>query len=89
MPSRAYASFLLRPTGVLLYKSLSRVNALSGLYLISTFDVFCDWERFEECVNALSGLYLISTLEWCAPEDHDDGRVNALSGLYLISTVSL
>ena len=39
------------------------VNALSGLYLISTDDICytVDYEN-EWCVNALSGLYLISTL---------------------------
>ena len=64
------------------------VNALSGLYLISTFDVFCDWERFEECVNALSGLYLISTANCANVKSFPDWGVNALSGLYLISTMS-
>ena len=62
MPSRAYTSFLL-------YKRKRRkayegcVNALSGLYLIST-----DGKEVKElvnnlCVNALSGLYLISTIQ--------------------------
>ena len=42
----------------------SRVNALSGLYLISTeHGSLVVNERAVECVNALSGLYLISTME--------------------------
>ena len=60
MPSRAYTSFLLK----LLCQSLSynkwRVNALSGLYLISTLSITLIYSIIT-CVNALSGLYLIST----------------------------
>ena len=37
------------------------VNALSGLYLISTHSTMTSICRSLECVNALSGLYLIST----------------------------
>ena len=62
------------------------VNALSGLYLIST----CDRAGFEfwnpDGVNALSGLYLISTPRKECYEILRRG-VNALSGLYLISTM--
>ena len=38
------------------------VNALSGLYLISTVKMIVDSEDTYLGVNALSGLYLISTL---------------------------
>ena len=38
-----------------------RVNALSGLYLISTKKQSCLPMGERSCVNALSGLYLIST----------------------------
>ena len=37
------------------------VNALSGLYLISTSISHTTWLQTTVCVNALSGLYLIST----------------------------
>ena len=37
------------------------VNALSGLYLISTQLAAAGLTREGMCVNALSGLYLIST----------------------------
>ena len=61
------------------------VNALSGLYLISTKIATWQSRLKKSGVNALSDLYLISTrkisifslLLFC---------VNALSGLYLIST---
>ena len=39
-----------------------RVNALSGLYLISTDQVLLNFTAHRHSVNALSGLYLISTL---------------------------
>ena len=42
------------------------VNALSGLYLISTYKPSSLCGKAAYCVNALSGLYLIST--------KDDGR---------------
>ena len=42
-----------------------RVNALSGLYLISTTVQMRDDICYTvDCVNALSGLYLISTRPW-------------------------
>ena len=40
---------------------LTRVNALSGLYLISTKTMSRAEFVMKPCVNALSGLYLIST----------------------------
>ena len=63
------------------------VNALSGLYLISTCGcgTYCKTKQ-EACVNALSGLYLISTSEIGSVERQLSQCVNALSGLYLIST---
>ena len=42
----------------------TRVNALSGLYLISTRVVEGLNTELKERVNALSGLYLISTIEF-------------------------
>ena len=64
------------------------VNALSGLYLISTHGSLSVNEKAVESVNALSGLYLISTV---INELNISSfiSVNALSGLYLISTVPL
>ena len=65
-----------------------RVNALSGLYLISTTVQMRDDICYTvDCVNALSGLYLISTnvYDYIAVTHYIEG-VNALSGLYLIST---
>ena len=67
MPSRAYTSFLQQiikaaATG---YTS---VNALSGLYLISTEKNDNFSKLFNLCVNALSGLYLISTYDDNMPE---------------------
>ena len=41
---------------------LTRVNALSGLYLISTKTMSRAEFVMKPCVNALSGLYLISTV---------------------------
>ena len=40
---------------------MTRVNALSGLYLISTTYYNYNVEKIDYSVNALSGLYLIST----------------------------
>ena len=62
MPSRAYTSFLL---GIFLFakhKIKFSVNALSGLYLISTKTMSRAEFVMKPCVNALSGLYLISTV---------------------------
>ena len=61
------------------------VNALSGLYLISTISTGHRSGHKSSSVNALSGLYLISTSG--SPERSLMMTcVNALSGLYLIST---
>ena len=63
MPSRAYTSFLLTTLrSLIISMSVICVNALSGLYLISTNDTNDHWYRYNPCVNALSGLYLISTV---------------------------
>ena len=63
MPSRAYTSFLPNRSG---YRHLIKsggFNALSGLYLISTFNpYYFENDATEKCFNALSGLYLISTV---------------------------
>ena len=89
MPSRAYTSFLLQCFNS--SKSRSEcVNALSGLYLISTGKdnikgAFADW------VSMPSRAYTSFLLNW----RYDRGAVilrasvNALSGLYLISTIDV
>ena len=60
MPSRAYTSFLLKEEFSLQAETIC-VNALSGLYLISTYNRnHVDYSCLGS-VNALSGLYLIST----------------------------
>ena len=64
------------------------VNALSGLYLISTIILSGLQRPLRKSVNALSGLYLISTRDWNPDQVLLNFSVNALSGLYLISTVS-
>ena len=62
MPSRAYTSFLrLAHLNKRAERKIS-VNALSGLYLISTGYIVVSFTESESCVNALSGLYLISTV---------------------------
>ena len=61
MPSRAYTSFLLSLSLQILIFYQYRVNALSGLYLISTAEAEVEKIMQAERVNALSGLYLIST----------------------------
>ena len=60
MPSRAYISFLLLLLLWVLIPMIMGVNALSGLYLIST-KMDCGTVQLTCRVNALSGLYLIST----------------------------
>ena len=76
-----------------LYTSIRKagcVNALSGLYLISTLSgQLKTGHTTAYSVNALSGLYLISTLDPLLVTNTAISRVNALSGLYLISTVPL
>ena len=65
------------------------VNALSGLYLISTKAAVAGILTGACGVNALSGLYLISTNHKPVKTKNAKISVNALSGLYLISTVPL
>ena len=62
MPSRAYTSFLRQDYFEADLNGYASVNALTGLYLISTSTKNCAAYRNAECVNALTGLYLISTL---------------------------
>ena len=62
MPSRAYTSFLHKCKSLPRRSWLRCVNALSGLYLISTLWQDKWSEKDVDCVNALSGLYLISTV---------------------------
>ena len=62
MPSRAYTSFLLTLSVKTSKRWHLRVNALSGLYLISTLKRLTISGLKTGCVNALSGLYLISTV---------------------------
>ena len=62
MPSRAYISFLLR-RDKFIKEGKGSVNALSGLYLISTLNRIYYEDEFNLSVNALSGLYLISTVK--------------------------
>ena len=85
MPSRAYTSFLQRDLLKRREPVTECVNALSGLYLISTKRKKISPD-YLNCVNALSGLYLISTPIRVNNRSYCDGGVNALSGLYLIST---
>ena len=61
MPSRAYISFLLITNVCSEAYTPFGVNALSGLYLISTTEIGSCRICCGFCVNALSGLYLIST----------------------------
>ena len=62
MPSRAYTSFLQRMAFGQWKSRVESVNALSGLYLISTYTEEDREAILSYCVNALSGLYLISTV---------------------------
>ena len=62
MPSRAYTSFLREEMLNRIYYKDECVNALSGLYLISTKYQYKTGGMTLERVNALSGLYLISTV---------------------------
>ena len=61
MPSRAYTSFLQCYMKRLRLSEQTSVNALSGLYLISTWCKLSVITMSLISVNALSGLYLIST----------------------------
>ena len=88
--TRAYTSFLQLQKTWYKLSMITSVNALSGLYLIST-SIMILFNRIQwiKSVNALSGLYLISTKEEYSWKDFMNSCVNALSGLYLISTVPL
>ena len=48
-------------------RDLYRVNALPGLYLISTRTELCNFRSARRSVNALPGLYLISTHDQYEP----------------------
>ena len=85
MPSRAYISFLRTHVWRRVPEIIQGVNALSGLYLISTGENI-NYEDVKNGVNALSGLYLISTGYRAVSSCREIWCVNALSGLYLIST---
>ena len=62
MPSRAYTSFLQGMNMLPKIITDASVNALSGLYLISTESELTQFALKDTLgVNALSGLYLIST----------------------------
>ena len=67
MPSRAYTSFLRYFISGTLAGNFRCVNALSGLYLISTLNEEGFKSNRISRVNALSGLYLISTFGESAP----------------------
>ena len=62
MPSRAYTSFLPFDMFAFYNGGPLCVNALSGLYLISTSPLWEEGVFYVKGVNALSGLYLISTV---------------------------
>ena len=89
MPSRAYTSFLLYDKYGMQVKGKHCVNALPGLYLISTKESSWRLVIILKCVNALPGLYLISTQKGILWQKKCMLCVNALPGLYLISTVPL
>ena len=89
MPSRAYTSFLHHASPKDVANNCPRVNALSGLYLIST-KLPQSWNFVSGFVSMPSRAYTsflrdtivkkLAIRKMC---------VNALSGLYLISTVPL
>ena len=67
MPSRAYTSFLRQQQKRNIPVRYQSVNALSGLYLISTLYKAAQYIAPSYSVNALSGLYLISTVSLQKP----------------------
>ena len=88
MPSRAYTSFLPNKP-VKITDAKSGVNALSGLYLISTRN--CLMEGSAEIIVSMPSRAYTSFLHirlFMIVWQRRMG-VNALSGLYLISTVPL
>ena len=88
MPSRAYTSFLQGMNMLPKIITDASVNALSGLYLIST--KFLDFHDLED-VRCQCPLGLIPHFyqDCYSMQSVMDACVNALSGLYLISTVPL
>ena len=90
MPSRAYTSFLRLWSKTSRLEKSKRVNALSGLYLISTELFMCCRGNGTTIVSMPSRAYT-SFLQVEAFRVYSRSRtcVNALSGLYLISTVPL
>ena len=81
MPSRAYTSFLLgiRVKYPVMY--YNGVNALSGLYLISTSWRIMSLTLSSNSVNALSGLYLISTMKQAISREHMENWCQCPLGL--------
>ena len=89
MPSRAYTSFLQKRLCFARAVGVIRVNALSGLYLISTRDRSCPQQTMVMCQCPLGLIpHFYRGLEFKIVNGRSL-RVNALSGLYLISTVPL
>ena len=74
MPSRAYTSFLPGDPDDGPHYHPEGVNALSGLYLISTKQKTFPSCLNYTCVNALSGLYLISTVPLQKPRFYTISR---------------
>ena len=87
MPSRAYTSFLQKRLCFARAVGVIRVNALSGLYLISTRDRSCPQQTMVMCQCPL-GL-IPHFYDFVEKYYSSKTGVNALSGLYLISTVPL
>ena len=88
MPSRAYTSFLLTLT-VESCTQLFSVNALSGLYLISTTMIMDKRGPAGMCQCPLGLIPHFYEEDIREKEKISERCVNALSGLYLISTVPL
>ena len=89
MPSRAYTSFLQGAILLLSGKDFCRVNALSGLYLISTIRArqFCNKRMVHVSMPSRAYTSFLQNYRCCT--SWNISCVNALSGLYLISTVPL
>ena len=91
MPSRAYTSFLHGSDIKIVQYAKSGVNALSGLYIISTWTSTRgprDWrESVCQCPLRLIHHFYLTSSGIVSPEVVI--CVNALSGLYIISTVPL
>ena len=90
MPSRAYTSFLRQQQKRNIPVRYQSVNALSGLYLISTLDhPLIKGPRLYACQCPLGLIPHFYRGYRVLKPSGQSPRVNALSGLYLISTVSL